>query len=291
MLRTVGLVALLLAGCTASAPEAANQSSQAEASNILTSAAPASVSLTLTRLDCGHAEFKDMNGFFSDKPGVYPPGPGKVTDSCYLIRHSKDVMVWDTGLPAASKDKPMVQDNMSGGITVTLAYQLAELGIKPTDVTALGISHEHGDHTGQAAQFTNARLIIGKGDFEQLGGKPDDPFLGWRGQGAKVTLATADTDIFGDGSVIALHLPGHTPDHLGLLVKLKSGPVILSGDTYHTQIARENKSVPGFNTDRAESVKSMERLEQIVAETHAKLIIQHEPNDIAKLPVFPKAAE
>jgi len=67
--------------------------------------------------------------------------------------------------------------------------------------------------------------------------------------------------------------------------------VILSGDTYHTQIAREKKSVPGFNTDRAESVKSMDRLEQIVGETHAKLIIQHEPNDIAKLPAFPKAAE
>jgi len=291
MLRTSGLVALLLAGCTASAPEAANQSNQAEAGNILTSAAPPGVSLMLTRLDCGHAEFKDMNGFFSDKPGVYPPGPGKVTDSCYLIRHGKDVMVWDTALPAASKDKPMVQDNMSGGITVTLAEQLDQLGIKPTDVTVLGISHEHGDHTGQAAQFTSARLVIGKGDFEQLGGKPDDPFLGWRGRGAKVTLTTADTDIFGDGSVIALHLPGHTPDHLGLLVKLKSGPVILSGDTYHTQIAREKKSVPGFNTDRAESVKSMDRLEQIVGETHAKLIIQHEPNDIAKLPAFPKAAE
>ena len=54
MLRTGGLVALLLAGCTASAPDAANQSNQAEAGNILTSAAPPGAALTLTRLDCGH---------------------------------------------------------------------------------------------------------------------------------------------------------------------------------------------------------------------------------------------
>ena len=149
MLRTLGLVALLLAGCKASAPEQANQTNQAEAAeNIVTAPSSASVPLSLLRLDCGHAEFKDMNGFFSDKPGVYPPGPGKVTDSCYLIRHGDDVMVWDTGLPAATKDKPMVQDNMSGAITVTLADQLAQLGIKPIDVTVLGISHEHGDHTG-----------------------------------------------------------------------------------------------------------------------------------------------
>jgi glyoxylase-like metal-dependent hydrolase (beta-lactamase superfamily II) len=305
MVRTPGLVALLLlAGCTASAPEAANQSNRAEGGGVnLTATAPAGLALSLTRLDCGHAEFKDMNGFFSDKPGVYPPGPGKVTDSCYLIRHGKDVMVWDTGLPAATKDKPLVQDGMTGAITVTLADQLAQLGIKPTDVTVLGISHEHGDHTGQAAQFTNARLVIGKGDFEQLGGMPDVQFAAWRKHepppradelrtwAHTVNPVTTDTDIFGDGSVIALHLPGHTPDHLGLLVKLMSGPVILSGDTYHTQIAREKKSVPGFNTDRAQSVQSMDRLERIVGETHAKLIIQHEPNDIAKLPAFPKAAE
>ena len=97
--------------------------------------------------------------------------------------------------------------------------------------------------------------------------------------------------MFGDGSVVALHLPGHTPDHMGLFVKLRGGPVVLSGDTYHTQIAREKKSVPGFNTDRRQSVESMNRLEQVVKETGAKLIIQHEPNDIAKLPAFPKAAE
>ena len=303
MLRTIGLAALLLAGCGRSAPEAATENERPQAGGVdITAPAPPGVPLSLTRLDCGYGEFKDMNSFFSDKPGVYPPGPGRVTDSCYLIRHGKDVMVWDTGLPAATKQKPIVEDNMSGAITVTLADQLQQLGIKPADVTVVGISHMHGDHTGQAAQFTNARLVIGKGDFEKLAGTPGDTLQGWRKQepqradelktSAKaVTLTTADTDVFGDGSVIALHLPGHTPDHMGLLVKLKSGPVLLSGDTYHTQIAREKKSVPGFNTDRAESVKSMERLEQVLAQTHARLIIQHEPNDIAKLPAFPKAAQ
>ena len=303
MLRMVGLVALVLAGCTPSQPGDTDSANASQTGIDLTKPVPAGVPISLTLLDCGHAEFKDMNGFFSDKPGVYPPGAGKVTDSCYLIRHGKDVMVWDTGLPASTIEKPMVQDNMSGALSVTLADQLEQLGIKPTDVTVLGISHMHGDHIGQAAQFTEARLIIGKGDFERLVGRPEDSLQGWRKHepppradklrtwAKTVNLVTADADIFGDSSVVALHLPGHTPDHLGLLVKLKSGPVILSGDAYHTEIAREKKSVPGFNTDRAQSVKSMERLEKIVAQTDAKLIIQHEPTDIAKLPAFPKAAE
>ena len=124
----------------------------------------------------------------------------------------------------------------------------------------------HGDHIGQAAQFPNARLIIGKGDFEQTAGK-DDPFGPWRGQGKPVTLATADDDVFGDGSVVALHLPGHTPDHLALLVKLASGPVLLTGDLYHSTIAREKRGVPPFNTSREQTLASMDKFEALAKET------------------------
>ena len=279
---TLILAATALASCQQQ--QAANESSN----EAQPAAAPAD--LSLTRLDCGHAEFKDMNGFFSDRPGVYPPGPGKVTDSCYLIRHADHQMVWDTGFPASAKDKPMVQDGMVAGIDRTLAEQLAELGIKPEDVDVLGISHMHGDHVGQAAQFTKAKLIVGKGDFEQSAGK-DDPFRNWRGQGKPVELLTADKDIFGDGSVVALHLPGHTPDHLALLVNLKSGPVLLTGDLYHSTIAREKRAVPGFNTSKEQTLQSMDKFEALAKKTGAKVVIQHEPNDIGKLPAFPEAAK
>ena len=256
-------------------------------------AAPATLkaaAVTLARLDCGHAEFKDMNGFFSDRPGVYPPGPGRVTDSCYLIRHGDQQMIWDTGFPAASKTKPIEQNGMVAKIDRTLAEQLAQVGLKPADVDVVGISHMHGDHVGQAAHFTNARLVIGKQDFEKTAGK-DDPFGPWRGDGKSVTLLTADQDVFGDGSVVALHLPGHTPDHLALLVKLASGPVLLTGDLYHSAIARAKRAMPGFNTSREQTLASMDRFEALAKTLGAKVIIQHEPADIAKLPAFPATAK
>ena len=248
------------------------------------------VALSLTRLDCGRADFKDMNGFFSDRPGVYPPGPGKATDSCYLIRHGDQEMIWDTGFPATTKGKPIIEDGMTAMIDKTLAEQLAQLGLKPDDIDVVGISHMHGDHVGQAAEFTKARLVIGKRDFEQTAGK-DDPFGLWRGQGKPVELLSADKDIFGDGSVVALHLPGHTPDHLALLVNLGSGPVLLTGDLYHTTISREKRSLPGFNTSREETLASMDKFEALAKKTGAKVIIQHEPSDIGKLPAFPEAAK
>ena len=274
-----------MTACAPSSSETNNQAASADAPSTQSAA------LSLTRLDCGHADFKDMNGFFSDRPGVYPPGPGKVTDSCYLIRHGDQNMVWDTGLPAETKNKPMNENGMVASIDRTLADQLGQLGVKPADVSVLGISHMHGDHIGQAAQFTNARLVVGKGDFDRLAGRPEDSLKGWRGAGKQVTLATADVDVFGDGSVVALHLPGHTPDHLALLVNLKSGPVLLSGDLYHSTISREKRSLPGFNTSREQTLASMDKFEKLAKETGAKVIIQHEPRDTALLPAFPEAAK
>ena len=274
-----------MTACAPSSSETNNQAASADAPSTQSAA------LSLTRLDCGHADFKDMNGFFSDRPGVYPPGPGKVTDSCYLIRHGNQNMVWDTGLPAETKNKPMNENGMVASIDRTLADQLGQLGVKPADVSVLGISHMHGDHIGQAAQFTNARLVVGKGDFDRLAGRPEDSLKGWRGAGKQVTLANADVDVFGDGSVVALHLPGHTPDHLALLVKLASGPVLLTGDLYHTTIARQKRAVPGFNTSREQTLQSMDKFEKLAKDTGAKVIIQHEPNDIALLPAFPEAAK
>jgi glyoxylase-like metal-dependent hydrolase (beta-lactamase superfamily II) len=179
---------------------------------------------------------------------------------------------------------------MTAFLDKTIAEQLAQLNIKPADIDVVGISHLHGDHTGQAAEFPQARLVIGKADFEQTAGK-EDPFGPWRGDNKPVTATTADVDIFGDGSVTAIHLPGHTPDHLALLVRLASGPVLLSGDMYHSTIAREKKAMPGFNTSKEQTLASMEQFEKIAADNKAKVIIQHEPGDIAKLPAFPKAAE
>jgi glyoxylase-like metal-dependent hydrolase (beta-lactamase superfamily II) len=246
--------------------------------------------LSLTRLDCGTPTIKNFDKFFSDKPGLYESAPRDITDSCYLIQHGDQQLVWDTGFPSAWKGQTHDLGDLSVRVDKTLAEQLAQLGLKPADIDFVGISHEHSDHTGQAAEMPLAELIIGKADFEDTKGN-DDPFGPWRANGAKVRAVTADTDIFGDGSVVALHLPGHTPDHLALLVKLASGPVLLTGDLYHSRDAREKRGVPPFNTSREQTLQSMDAFEKLAKETGAKVIIQHEPRNIGLLPAFPQAAQ
>jgi N-acyl homoserine lactone hydrolase len=246
--------------------------------------------LGIVRLDCGSITVKNFDAFFSDTH-EYPAGPRVITDSCYLIRHGSDYLLWDTGFAAALKGKPTDMGDMVAGLNTTISEQLATLGLKVADIDIVGISHMHDDHTGQAAGFPQAKLLIGKKDFDLTNGAKD-PFLPWRVAAAKVQMMDGmDVDVFGDGSVVALNLPGHTPGHMALLVKLASGNVLLSGDLYHSTLARQFKGVPPFNVSRADTLASIDRFERLAKSYRAKVIIQHEPADIAKLPPFPSEAQ
>lgn len=249
--------------------------------------------MEMWRLDCGSFTFTDYNAFFSDT-SEYPSGPKDLVGSCYLIRHGSDYLLWDTGLPAATVGQPIQTPAIRATLGATLVDQLARIHVRPEQVTSIGISHYHFDHIGQAASFPHARLIMGPGDLAALRGTEPgierEPLAHWLGGGGQVVEARGDHDVYGDGKVIMLNLPGHTPGHRGLLVRLASGPVLLSGDTYHftEQVAR--RGVPPFNTNRAESLASMDRFDRLGRNLRAVVVIQHEPADVAKLPAFPASA-
>ncbi|MCY7270521.1 MAG: N-acyl homoserine lactonase family protein [Sphingomonas bacterium] len=275
----LGIVAALTLSAGASAQPRASASAQPRAS----------ASIGIVRLDCGNGTVKNFDAFFSDTH-EYPAGPRVITDSCYLVRHGSDYLLWDTGFPAAIKGKSNDMGAIVARLDKTIPEQLAVLRLTPSDIDVVGISHMHGDHVGQAADFPGAKLLIGKKDLDLSKG-PEDPFGPWRGAGARVQpMDGGDVDVFGDGSVIALNLPGHTPGHMALLVKLASGNVMLTGDLYHSTIARQLKGVPPFNSSRAETLASIDRFERLARSYRAKVIIQHEPADIVKLPAFPREA-
>jgi N-acyl homoserine lactone hydrolase len=260
-------------------------------------AAKDTAALTLTRLDCGSVQVNDLNAF-SDTL-AYTGQHRTLASSCYLIRHGDTLMIWDTGLPAALKGAKLSNDgDMSATVAKTLDEQLAALGIKPADIDYVGISHFHFDHIGQVGLFTNAILLIGADDWSVLTTKPVDPrvnpapFEHWITGGGKLDSVSGDKDVFGDGSIILINTPGHTPGHHSLLVNLKKkGPVLLTGDLAHFTENYNSNGVPGFNTNRADTLASLDRFKKMAANLKATVIIQHESTDVAKLPAFPQAAD
>jgi N-acyl homoserine lactone hydrolase len=237
--------------------------------------APATV---LWRLDCGSF----VTQYFSD--------------GCYLVRHKGRYLLWDAGLDGDLAGKPPQQ--LHGHVVqvrASMAEQLALLGLKPDDISILAISHPHFDHIGQAVDFPHAVLMIGKPDWDTLLAHPSDlseRLKPWVSGGAKVEPVTGDHDVFGDGAVVMLAMPGHTPGHHALMVRLDGkGTVLLTGDLYDSAAQRREGTVMPHNADPAATRASYARFEKIAAQTHAIVIIPHDSDDIGKLPAFPHAAD
>jgi len=132
--------------------------------------------------------------------------------------------------------------------------------------------------------------LIGKGDWDVVTDpKPATPmdaaiFAPWTTGGGKVEPVVGDRDVFGDGSVIMLSTPGHTPGHHSLLVKLKeTGNVLITGDLAHFRENYEGNGVPTFNTDRAQTIASLDRFKKLAANLRATVIIQHDQRDVEKV--------
>ena len=176
----------------------------------------------------------------------------------------------------------------------TFISQLEEINIKPEEIDYLGISHFHGDHTGNANLFTQAQLIIQQEEFDAAFGE-DPAKFGFNPDSynkldrSKINVVQGDKDVFGDGSVIIKRAVGHTPGHQVLFVDLPdTGPIVLSGDLYHFTTNRTHKRVPSFNFNKEQTLESMDEIEAFVKEKGAKLWIQHDLEENAAIKHSPQ---
>jgi glyoxylase-like metal-dependent hydrolase (beta-lactamase superfamily II) len=214
---------------------------------------------------------------------------------CYLIRHPRGVVLWDTGLPdrLMTEERRVLPPSWRPVVTTTLRSALASVGLDPRDITHLGFSHLHIDHAGNANDFPGATVLLHQREYEVAFGPRApvayrlDSYAGLKRNRNRIVQLTGDHDVFGDGTVMMLAAPGHSPGHQALLVDLPiTGTVILAGDLYYAQADRTTRRMPNWNSDRAATFRSMDRIEQLAAETHAIILLGHDATQAAALPLF-----
>jgi N-acyl homoserine lactone hydrolase len=226
-------------------------------------------------LNCGEGIAGDISRW---SPGFNEGKSMDFVDNCYLIKHSQGWLLWDTGVSdsvAAMPNglAPSDPRSIHWRRPKTLAAQLDQLGLKPSDIKAVAVSHTHPDHVGNVEMFPAAMLYVQKAEYEWPGAnnaprfKPEHP----------VTKLEGDRDVFGDGSVVILSTPGHTPGHQSLLLKLpKTGAIVLSGDAVHFKENWDNRRVPSMNFNKDETVASMQKISDTLAREKAQLWINHD---------------
>lgn len=241
-------------------------------------------------LDCGLNIGKDQSRW---SPGVNEGKPIELSDNCYLIRHDTGLLLWDTGVPDAVASKPEGVVVANGAITQrraqTLAAQLAQLGVKPSDITQVAVSHTHGDHVGNIALFPSSTVLIQGAEYDWAMAGPNKPAFA---PTQTIRKLAGDYDVFGDGSVTIISTPGHTPGHQSLLVQLpKTGSILLSGDAVHFQDNWTHKRVPRMNVDRDLTLASMQRIAALLEARKAQLWINHDKPQSDRLRYAPESYE
>lgn len=247
--------------------------------------------IRIYRLDCGQINFPELS-YFSDT-GEYDGKSGKMSVQCFLIKHPKGWLMWDTGLTEEFLNKPST--NIIGAtetVSLSLEEQLKGIGISFADINYVGFSHMHADHSGNADLFKNSTWIMQKKEFDFATKIPTpigmNPAKYKSINEVKKNLLEGDSDVFGDGSVQVLSTPGHTPGHQSLMVKLKKeGFLIFAGDLYHFNASRWYKRVPIFNSSRAETLASIDRLERLAKTKKARIVIPHETKSDIIFPQLP----
>ncbi|CAN5147295.1 MBL fold metallo-hydrolase [soil metagenome] len=151
--------------------------------------------------------------------------------------------------------------------------QLARFGLTPADVRWVILSHFHGDHIAGLHAFPDARIACARAglDAARAGGKlaaltkgvlrslipPDiDERLVFFEDCPRVPLPSAyapfdeGADLFGDGSLLAVELPGHCPGHWGLAARgADDAQHFLTADaSWSSRAIRENRPPPRLTT-------------------------------------------
>ncbi len=225
-------------------------------------------------MNCGEGHAADQSRW---SPGVNVGKPLDISNNCYLIHHRDGYLLWETGVPDAVAERPDGVPGANGAPSWrrprTLADQLAGIGVGPSDIRYVAVSHTHPDHVGNVEFVPNAMLLIQKTEYEWV------PPLGYArfAPAHPVMKLEGDHDVFGDGSVTIISTPGHTPGHQSLLVHLaETGWVVLSGDAVHFKENWDNRRVPGPNFNKDQTLASMQRIADLMAEHHAQLWINHD---------------
>lgn len=237
--------------------------------------------LRLLVFDCGRIRLESVHlfGLTSSDTEVR-----ELAVPCYLIDHPRGRLLWEAGLPselAAVDGWAEDRGGLSQRLDRSLVEQLTALGIRPEDVDWIAFSHYHSDHIGAAAAFAGATQLIQRAEAEAaFGAEPAryffDPDLYAALVDAPKQLLDGRHDVFGDGRVVLMPAPGHTPGHQVLLVHLQeSGPILLAGDLWHFEASRRLRAVPMFNHDREATLATMDRFEVLLEQWGATLWIEH----------------
>lgn len=230
-------------------------------------------------LTCGRAEQHWEHRFGSSKPQLWWVFFGRrwvaLPLQCFLIEHSDGPVLFDSGIDPAILSDPRYIEQAIGRFLLRRIFRLhlteqdridhvlKTAGVAASDIRTVVISHLHFDHVGGIARVPQADLLVSAREWAILSEpRPEQewilrqhieiPSAKWK----QITFEPTDDPLFegfdgihdvaGDGSMILLPTPGHTPGSLSMLIRRVGwDPILLVGDLTYQADLLDREVVPG----------------------------------------------
>lgn len=192
----------------------------------------------------------------------------------WLLEGPGGPILIDTGMPDPKEARAII--NAQGGEMKPcrqepnwkLVRQLAAHGLEPQDVETIVITHLHGDHYGNNALFQNAKFYIHKDEIPLcLAAASWAPF--YRPGFKRYLLDVIDQVelISGDiqlcEGIQVIHVGGHSPGLVSILVETEIGRVAIASDLIHSYKNLELNWPIGSFWDLKKVIQGMQRLHEI----------------------------
>ena len=183
--------------------------------------------------------------------------------SCALLRHKQGNVLFDTGChPQVADDAEARWGSLAKLLIPVLSREdtvlggLKSVGLGADDIDVVICSHLHTDHCGCNAFFGKATVIVHAQEIERAR-SADAARRGYFDAdwdcGSKMQVISSQLDVIGDGRIVLVPLPGHTPGSMGALVELDhSGRFLLASDAVSVRENLDRDIIPR-NTWNAEA--------------------------------------
>ncbi|WP_037082878.1 N-acyl homoserine lactonase family protein [Neorhizobium vignae] len=188
-----------------------------------------------------------------------------------LMRHAQGNVLFDSGCnPEAAIDPQGRWGGLSRVMTPvftpeqTVVSQLETIGLQPDDIDVVICSHLHPDHCGCNSYFRTATILCHEAEVAaaKTEGAENLGYLRaeWEQEQGFQTFDT-EHDVFGDGRIVVLPMPGHTPGMSVARVELeKDGAFVLASDAAPLQVNIDTATAPKNTWNMDLAVTSLGRL-------------------------------
>lgn len=198
--------------------------------------------------------------------------------SCALFRHPQGTALFDTGCHPDAADggesrwgrwavetsKPIFRRED------TVVAQLAHAGLEARDVDLVICSHLHYDHCGCNAFFERATVICHAREMEAAraeGAEAEGVLRREWDVGLPICEIEAEHDVFGDGRLTLVPVPGHTPGSIAAHAVLdREGPFLLASDAAPVEASLRGRTVPLGTWDAELYLASLEAIASLEAD-------------------------